>query len=236
MCKTVVPSNQFSSFAICFWWYLFLHFIGWWIEIKGYTAHLTLRLWCLIGSERCVHFGSIWSPKQIFFGYELRVLFPLLLNHIWQYDSFLKMNMTCLQGFKCWGKSLIMKASRCCMERWSVGDMISDCWPFMFSLGQEQCPVLVEPNVGVWAVPCKGLEHIGYWGSLSCGLCHHLLQCTSYCQSCANAIAFSNLPAFKILEMVHVRRHYGQTMVFHTNQERVKIKANSMQIIGGCIG
>ena len=61
---------------------------------------------------------------------------------------------------------------------------------------------------------------------------------TSYCQSCANASAFPNLLELEleILEMVLIGRHCGQTMIIHTNQERVRIKANSMKIIVGCVG
>ena len=50
---------------------------------------------------------------------------------------------------------------------------------------------------------------------------------SSYCQSCANAIAFFNLPELEILEMVLVGWHCDQIMIFHTNQERVRIKLDA---------
>ena len=94
--KAVVPLNLVCYLLQC---YLVLHHIQWWLGIKGKRAHLILGLCCFIGSWHDVLVGSIWASEQIFFIYELRIVFPLVSYHFLQYDGFLMRNVTCLQGF-----------------------------------------------------------------------------------------------------------------------------------------
>ena len=75
-----------------------LHMTGWWLGIKGKRVNSVLELHCFIELIDLNSRRNMLLFSLMFFIYEFRFLFPLMLYHAWQYDGFLTRNVSCLQG------------------------------------------------------------------------------------------------------------------------------------------
>ena len=116
--------------------------------------------------------------------------------------------------------------------------MTSDHWPYMFSLGQELCPVLIVPNVEDWAVPSEYLEHSNCWGIIILGILPSSSPKFMMKVPLPAIITPVSMPKQSpiCLDLKFLKWSLlGDIVAEHTNHEKVRIKVK-MQTVVGYIG